>query len=127
MKYFILFFICLFYNFFSNLQAQNSATLKKTDISQLLGTWKGSLTYLDYNSGKPFTMPANTIISLIPNSNNLLMEMIYPDEPKANSKDTLMVDKAYTLFDGYPVVSRKVVCDDSIETISNEEERRRKI
>lgn len=52
--------------------------------------------------------------------------MIYPNESNANSKDTVKVNKAYTSFDRYPVLSRKVVCYGSIELISNDEERRRR-
>ncbi len=118
MKNYILFFTIAFSTFCINANAQNLLLLQKSDLSMLAGSWKGSLTYLDYSSGKPFTMPANTIISLIPASDNLLIEMIYPDEPKANGKDTLLVNAGFTSFEGYTIVSRKSLSDGSVEIIT---------
>jgi hypothetical protein len=34
------------------------------DLSSSVGGWEGKLTYLDYSSGKPFTMLANIKIGL---------------------------------------------------------------
>ena len=50
------FFTVLSLLFFSAPQAQN--TLTANDLSPLLGEWTGSLTYVDYSSNKPYTMPA---------------------------------------------------------------------
>ncbi len=118
MKNYILFFTIAFSTFCINANAQNLLLLQKSDLSMLAGSWKGSLTYLDYSSGKPYTMPANANISTLPNSNNLLMEMIYPNEPKANGKDTLLVNAGFTSFEGYTIVSRKSLSDGSVEIIT---------
>lgn len=118
MKNFLLFIAIIFFSSLFNANAQKPAGLNKADLAMFCGSWKGSLTYLDYRSGKPFTMPANTIISTIPNSNHLLVEMIYPDEPKANGKDTLLVNAGFTNFDGYTIVSRKSLADESVEIIT---------
>jgi hypothetical protein len=118
MKNCILFIAIIFSSLFINASAQKPSVLQKADLAMLCGSWKGSLTYLDYQSGKPYTMPANANISTLPNSNNLLMEMIYPNEPKANGKDTLMVNEGLTSFDGYPIVSRKTLADGSVEIIT---------
>lgn len=37
--------------------AQNSFKTIQKEFGKLSGTWQGSLTYLDYSSGKPYTMP----------------------------------------------------------------------
>ncbi len=113
-----LFITIIFFSFLFHANAQKPAVLQKADLAMLCGSWKGSLTYLDYRSGKPYTMPANTIISTIPNSNHLLEEMIYPDEPKANGKDTLLVNAGFTSFDGYTIVSRKSLADGSVEIVT---------
>ena len=42
--------------------AQKSSKVTVADLKPLTGKWQGSLTYLDYSSGKPFTMPANVDI-----------------------------------------------------------------
>lgn len=118
MKSFTLFLTVFFSSFYFNANAQKTVALQKTDLTMLCGSWKGSLTYLDYQSGKPYTMPANTNISAIPQTNHLLVEMIYPNEPKANGKDTLLVNASFTSFDGNTIVSRKVLADGSIEIIT---------
>lgn len=118
MKLLILFFTSLFCISSLKSSGQNVVKIQQSDIAMLQGSWKGSLTYLDYRIGKPYTMPANTTISIIPSSNNLLVEMIYPDEPKANGKDTLLVNGGFTTFDGYIIVSRKSLADGSVEIIT---------
>ncbi len=101
-----------------NSNAQSKASFTKEDATLLSGSWKGSLTYLDYNSGKPYTMPANTNINFIKGMNSLLVEMIYPDEPKANSKDTLLINEDRTIFAEAKIVSRKLLSDGSIQIIT---------
>ncbi len=118
MKSLILFLTSLFCISTFQSSGQNAVKIQQSDIAMLQGSWKGSLTYLDYQSGKPYTMPANTTISQIPQSNHLLVEMIYPNEPKANGKDTLLVNAGLTSFDGHAVVSRKVLTDGSVEIIT---------
>ena len=98
--------------------AQSKTSFTKEDAALLSGSWKGSLTYLDYNSGKPYTMPANTNINLIRGMNSLLIEMIYPDEPKANSKDTIKINEDRTSFDGALIISRKSLTDGSVQIIT---------
>ena len=63
-------------------------TFQVKDLSNSLGSWEGKLTYLDYSSGKPFTMLANVKISLTENKRGYIMGYEYPKEPQANSKDT---------------------------------------
>jgi len=63
-------------------------TFQVKDLSNSLGSWEGKLTYLDYSSGKPFTMLANVKISLTENKKGYIMGYEYPKEPEANSKDT---------------------------------------
>ena len=102
----------------NSLEAQPMKVFTTEDAALLCGSWKGSLTYLDYTSGKPYTMPANTVITQLPNSNHLLEQMIYPDEPKANSKDTILINAARTSIDGSSVVSRKLLPNGAVEIIT---------
>lgn len=62
------------------------------DLSNSVGKWKGKLTYLDYSSGKPYTMSANIKISLTENKSGYILEYEYPDEPHANAADTTYVN-----------------------------------
>ena len=61
------------------------------DLSSSLGRWEGNLTYLDYSSGKPFTMLANIKISLTADLKGYIMAYEYPKEPHANAKDTTAI------------------------------------
>lgn len=71
--------------------AQN--TISPDDLNILLGEWTGTLTYIDYSSNKPFTMPANLIVKEGKNENQLLLFINYPNEPNANSKDKIRISK----------------------------------
>lgn len=68
--------------------AQN---IKAKDLSGAVGTWNGTLTYLDYSSGKPFTMLANLKIGLTADNMGYIMGYEYPKEPHANSSDTTFI------------------------------------
>ncbi|MFX5622751.1 hypothetical protein ABTE00_21585, partial [Acinetobacter baumannii] len=46
--------------------------IQKNDTRIFEGKWVGSLTYLDYTSGKPYTMPADLIVTAIPGTPHLL-------------------------------------------------------
>ena len=55
------------------------------DFKPAFGKWKGTLTYLDYTSGKPYTMPCNIKVSKDgSNAQQLILAFEYPNEPKAN-------------------------------------------
>ncbi|MDP1843202.1 MAG: hypothetical protein Q8K64_07245 [Sediminibacterium sp.] len=118
MKYFIGIAASIFTSLSGTLVAQTPAQIQPADMVQLQGAWKGSLTYLDYQSGKPYTMPANTNISAIPKQNHLLVEMIYPNETNANSKDTLFINTARTIIDEGSIVSRKVLSNGDVEIVA---------
>ena len=58
------------------------------DLAHSVGFWKGQLTYLDYSSGKPYTMQANIRIALTDDKKGWITTYEYPKEPHANSTDT---------------------------------------
>lgn len=61
------------------------------NLSSSIGNWEGKITYLDYSSGKPFTMLANIKISLTQDGLGYIMGYEYPKEPHANSTDTTYI------------------------------------
>jgi hypothetical protein len=78
------------------------------DFKPVFGQWKGSLTYLDYSSGKPYSMPANVTISKDKkNDHRLILALQYPDEPKANENDTLVISNDGLQIDGAKIVSKE--------------------
>jgi hypothetical protein len=69
----------------------NGQSLQVKDLSSSVGSWEGKLTYLDYSSGKPFTMSANINIGLTADNLGYVMGYEYPNEPHANMKDTTFI------------------------------------
>jgi hypothetical protein len=67
-------------------------SIQVKDLSNSVGSWEGKLTYLDYSTGKPYTISANIKISLTENKNGYIMGYEYPNEPHANSKDTTFIN-----------------------------------
>lgn len=63
------------------------------DLKIILGDWTGTLTYLDYSSGKPYTMPANLSVKQGKNDFELLLLITYPNEPKANRSEKIKISK----------------------------------
>lgn len=80
---------CLLNTFFAN--AQNTTALSSKDFNLLTGTWQCTLTYLDYSSNTLYSMPAKAEIRQIATSNQYIFYNTYPDEPKANSADTVTI------------------------------------
>jgi len=77
------------------------------DFKPAYGKWTGTITYLDYTSGKPFTMPANVTISKNKkDAKQLIFAFEYPNEPKANGNDTLTLNSDGTMIDDTKVVSK---------------------
>ena len=70
----------------------NAQSFQIKDLAASTGSWKGELTYLDYTSGKPYTMLANIKISLTADNKGYIMSYEYPKEPQANAKDTTYVN-----------------------------------
>jgi hypothetical protein len=74
----------------------NAQSFNIKDLSASVGHWEGKLTYLDYSSGKPYTMLANIKISLTEDQKGYIMGYEYPKEPHANAKDTTyLVEKRF--------------------------------
>lgn len=94
-----------------------STKVSEKDFHILLGNWKGSLTYLDYSSNKPYKMPADVNISQVANSKTFIFSNLYPDEPKANSADTLIISKNGKMMNKKNVMSKRKLDDGNAEVI----------
>ncbi len=101
-----------------NTSIAQSTKITATDFSVLIGGWKGSLTYLDYQSGKPYTMPADVDIEQIGSSNQFVFSNKYPDEPKANALDTVIISKKGDKIDDGIVKSNKKLGNGNIEIVT---------
>ena len=98
---------------------QLSPVVSVKDFKPAFGKLKGTLTYLDYSSGKPYTMPANITISRDNNNEQqLILAIVYPDEPKANGNDTLVISNNGLQIDGAFVVSKKKTSEGLLEIVT---------
>ncbi len=101
---------------FCNAQSTSGTTVK--DFSTLTGSWQGSLTYLDYSSGKSYTMPADLAIQRIQRTNTFIFSNIYPKEPAANATDTMTISTEGTYIDKEFVKTRHTLANGNIEIIT---------
>ena len=101
-------------------QAQSYYKTLSKDLQRLKGSWKGTLTYLDYTSGKPYTMPADVYITRVVGTQLFLCSHHYPDEPKANAVDTLRLSPDGKMIDQEIIRSRRKLPGGGVEIITEE-------
>lgn len=90
------------------------------DFEKVCGSWTGSLTYLDYSSGKPYTMPANKEIYRIDRSNRFINSNLYPNETGANSTDTIVISTDGNYINQELIKYRNKLANGVIEIITEE-------
>src|SRR6476660_8428618 len=84
-----------------------TAFAQNGELSTLVGTWKGNLTYIDYRSGKPVHLKTEMAITAYEaNKNGIVIFYQYPEEPKANSYDTLQVSSDAKMINDKQIMSR---------------------
>lgn len=106
-------FLLMAFLFSTHMQSQNS--ISSHDLEPLMGEWTGSLTYIDYSSSKPYTMPANLIVSQGKNQDQFLLFYAYPKEPKANNKEKLKISDGGQQLNNHPVISKQDLPDGELE------------
>jgi len=98
-------FICLLLcGFACNGFALSDSTVTPRDLKHLAGCWKGSITYLDYSTNKPFSMPAHMLVKNAGKSNSLLYALEYPEETSANTTDSIVIAANGRVVNGEIVV-----------------------
>lgn len=102
----------------TDLKSERSA-IEISDIQLLLGDWKGTLTYIDYSSNNPYTMPCEVVIKAKKKNRKLYLYYTYPDEPKANSKGKLKISKDQFKLNGQPIIARSTLSDGTIQIITS--------
>ncbi|MBT8236739.1 MAG: hypothetical protein KJO04_11145 [Bacteroidia bacterium] len=99
--------------------AQN--TITPDDLTMISGEWQGSLTYMDYSTNKPFTMPANVTVEQGKNEYQVQLLISYPKEPNANSKDKIKISKDGLLINKIRVTTREVLPNKVVKITSEYE------
>lgn len=104
----LLAFVLLTAAAFAGLFPRQSPRVSAEDLRGLTGArWTGTLTYLDYRSNKRVSIPSNLTVTRAEGDETAwVFEYEYPEEPKANGKQTLKVGDGGALFDGGTVVER---------------------
>ncbi len=110
MKYLILNIILLF-----SIGSYGQTQITPEDLKSILGTWEGSITYIDYQTNKPFTMAANLIVEKGRNENTLVLNNIYPNEPKANNSEKIKVSNNGTMLNKHIVTQREELANGGIQ------------
>lgn len=95
-------FLILLIIFFAPL-TQNTVTNSET-LQRFVGQWEGTLTYLDYQTGEPYTLDVNMVINQ-KNDRQLSVEYVYPNEPKANNKSNFNLSKDGKSWNKQAIVS----------------------
>ncbi len=112
------FFVTISILIFTSVIAQPSPEVKAIDFAVIFGQMNGSLTYLDYSSGKPYTMPANIFTKINPKNSSEIIQMVsYPDEPKANGIDSFRISKDGKMLNNLAITSRKQLSNGSLELV----------
>ena len=117
-KIYLTFSFLILISTISNAQTNFKTILK--DFHKISGSWKGSLTYLDYSTGKPYTMPADVEIKRINKTNKFAFSNIYPNETSANSIDTIIISTDGKYIDKELTKSRRTLTNGDIEIITEE-------
>ncbi len=79
--------------------------ITSNDLEALKGDWTGSLTYIDYSSNKPYSMPADLTVEEGKNQFQFILNYRYPNEPQANSKGKFEITEDGTRINKNDVVS----------------------
>lgn len=87
-------------------------------IEIILGDWSGRLTYMDYSSNTPYTMPAEVTVVRSKTKNKWSLNFKYPNEPKANSKGQILISKQGDKINKARIVSKQVLSNKQIEIIT---------
>ncbi len=98
----------LFTSVFNASAARQTPKVSGEDLRRLTGArWTGTLTYLDYRSKKPVSIPSNLLVSQAEgDESSFVFEYGYPKEPRANGGQTLKISDDGTVIDGQAVVER---------------------
>ena len=98
----------LTFSLFAGLAPAQAPRLHPEDLRRMTGArWTGTLTYTDYRSNRRISIPSNlTVKEADGDAPAWVFEYEYPDEPKANGKQTVRLGEGGTVLDGETVVER---------------------
>ena len=117
MKKMIFISVVIFY-VLSSYNSSAQTTISSADFKPLIGSWLGTLTYINYSDGTPFSMPVELRIVQLEETNKFTFYFSFPDEPQANSEETVTISKGGTMLNGEPVKSKRLLEDGNLEIVT---------
>jgi hypothetical protein len=114
--------IC-FLIFFSGCASMQPQTIDAADFQILTGTkWAGTLTYLDYGNNQTTSIASNLIVTQS-SDNRLkwLFDYQYPDEPKANQKNEVLLSADGRTVDGGRVVEKIYLPGNTLKLVTEKD------
>jgi len=93
-------------------------TVRPEMLENIMGEWEGALTYLDYQTNEPFTMPVNLNIENGKNEYLFKLFLEYPKEPKANGTDKIRLSKDGTRINKATIISTRELTEEEFEIIT---------
>ena len=112
-------FVCFFILAVSVCAFGQSAKLKVSDLQILTGAkWVGNLNYLDYGKNSNVSIPSTLSVMRSEDDNlSWVFDYKYPDEPKADSKETVKLSNDGKTFNGEKVIERTKLKDKTIKIV----------
>jgi hypothetical protein len=91
-------------------RCEDEPRLRPSELASLAGTeWNGTLTYVDYGSGKRIAIPSRLRITQPSgDASALLFAYSYPDEPNANQSSTIAISADGRMIDDERIVEKAV-------------------
>lgn len=111
MKTFILFLLVTV-----SLSGAAQVSVTKEDFMPLAGTWKGTLTYLDYTNNTSETIKTNAAIT-IKEGDIFELSLYYTDEPDHNNAEVYSIKENGTMLNNMKVIERIRQTDGSLKII----------
>lgn len=95
------------------------------DLLPLTGAqWTGTLTYLDYRSNKKVSIPSTlTVTRSTEDKRSWVFDYKYPDEPKADGKETVTVSKDGRAINGETVTERTKLSGGTLRIVTEKKGR----
>lgn len=95
------------------------------DLRPLTGAqWAGTLTYLDYRSNKKVSIPSKlTVTRSAGDRRSWVFDYKYPDEPKADGKETVTVSEDGRAINGEAVTERSKLAGGALRIVTEKKGR----
>lgn len=96
--------------------AGHTQTISAGDFKNLAGNWKGQLTYLDYSSNKPESIPVSAGVKL-KGRNLFVLSFYYSEEASHNEKQKFRIKGKGTRLNTWKLTERTMQTDGTLKVV----------